>query len=67
MSYCHEEANPLEAPASAQISLPSVPTAKILAISHFMGTPMTPAQRSHRDVRISDKAERKVDVRAPLS
>src|SRR5262249_36770919 len=26
--------------------LPPVPTTKILAISHFMGTPMTPAQRA---------------------
>jgi hypothetical protein len=29
-----------------QIPLPPVPTTKILAISHFMGTPMTPAQRA---------------------
>ena len=26
--------------------LPPVPTTKILAISHFMGPPMTPAQRA---------------------
>src|SRR6516165_3850438 len=32
--------------ASAQNPLPPVPTTKILAISHFMGTPMTPAQRA---------------------
>src|SRR5258708_19732645 len=31
---------------SAQTPLPPVPTTKILAISHFMGTPMTPAQRA---------------------
>src|SRR5262249_7213922 len=29
-----------------QNPLPPVPTTKILAISHFMGTPMTPAQRT---------------------
>ena len=29
-----------------QNPLPPVPTTKILAISHFMGTPMTPAQRA---------------------
>jgi hypothetical protein len=34
-----------EGPASAQNPLPPVPTTKILAISHFVGTPMTPAQR----------------------
>jgi len=32
---------------SAQNPLPPVPTTKILAISHFMGAPMTPAQRAH--------------------
>jgi hypothetical protein len=32
--------------ASAQNPLPPVPTTKILAISHFIGTPMTPAQRA---------------------
>jgi hypothetical protein len=31
---------------SAPNPLPPVPTTKILAISHFMGTPMTPAQRA---------------------
>src|SRR5258707_3570116 len=35
-----------EGAASAQNPLPPVPTTKILAISHFMGTPMTPAQRA---------------------
>ena len=34
-----------EGAASAQNSLPSVPTTKILAISNFIGSPMTPAQR----------------------
>jgi hypothetical protein len=29
-----------------QNPLPPVPTTKILAISHFMGAPMTPAQRA---------------------
>jgi hypothetical protein len=29
-----------------QNPLPPVPTTKILAISHFMGTPMTPTQRA---------------------
>src|SRR5262249_61648681 len=40
--------NPItpEAAASAQNPLPPVPTTKILAISYFMGTPMTPAQRA---------------------
>ena len=40
--------NPItpEGAASAQDPLPPVPTTKILAISHFMGTPMTPAQRA---------------------
>ena len=40
--------NPItpEGAASAQNALPPVPTTKILAISHFMGTPMTPAQRA---------------------
>lgn len=40
--------NPItpEGTASAQNPLPPVPTTKILAISHFMGTPMTPAQRA---------------------
>jgi hypothetical protein len=28
-----------------------VPTTKILAISHFMGTPMTPAQRAQSMTR----------------
>jgi hypothetical protein len=32
--------------ASAQTPLPTVPTTKILAISHSMGAPMTPAQRA---------------------
>src|SRR5579862_6027125 len=32
--------------ASAQTPLPPVPTTKILAISHSMGAPMTPAQRA---------------------
>jgi hypothetical protein len=32
--------------ASAQPAAMSVPTTKILAISHAMGTPMTPAQRA---------------------
>lgn len=34
------------APASAQTAAPSVPTTKILAISHPMGAPMTPEQRA---------------------
>src|SRR5258705_12207092 len=40
--------NPIttEGAASAQNPLPPVPTTKILAISHFVGTPMTPAQRA---------------------
>ena len=40
--------NPIspESAASAQNPLPPVPTTKILAISHFMSTPMTPAQRA---------------------
>ena len=40
--------NPItpEGAASAQNPLPPVPTTKILAISHFTGTPMTPAQRA---------------------
>ena len=40
--------NPItpEGAASAQNPLPPVPTTKILAISHFMGTPMTPTQRA---------------------
>src|SRR3974377_1489462 len=40
--------NPItpEGAASAQNPLPPVPTTKILAIAHFMGTPMTPAQRA---------------------
>src|SRR5262249_40321284 len=40
--------NPItpERAASEQNPLPPVPTTKILAISHFMGTPMTPAQRA---------------------
>src|ERR1700746_141811 len=40
--------NPItpEGAASAQNPRPPVPTTKILAISHFMGTPMTPAQRA---------------------
>ena len=40
--------NPItpEGAASARNPLPPVPTTKILAISHFMGTPMTPAQRA---------------------
>src|SRR5215467_12331325 len=40
--------NPIspEGAASAQNPLPPVPTTKILAISHFIGTPMTPAQRA---------------------
>src|SRR6266568_622852 len=40
--------NPItpEGAASAQNSLPPVPTTKILAISHFIGAPMTPAQRA---------------------
>jgi hypothetical protein len=40
--------NPItpEGAASAQNPLPPVPTTKILAISHFMGTPMTRAQRA---------------------
>src|SRR5260370_3482837 len=40
--------NPItpEGAASAQNPLPPVPTTKILAISHFMGTPMTPPQRA---------------------
>ncbi len=32
--------------ASAQTPSPPVPTTKILAISHSMGAPMTPAQRA---------------------
>src|SRR6201996_1493055 len=32
--------------ASAQTAAPAVPTTKILAISHSMGTPMTPQQRA---------------------
>jgi len=32
--------------ASTQNPLPLVPTTKILAISHFTGAPMTPAQRT---------------------
>jgi len=32
--------------ASPQNALLPVPTTKILAISHFIGTPMTPAQRA---------------------
>jgi len=36
----------LVAPASAQTAAPSVPTTKILAISHPMGAPMTPEQRA---------------------
>ena len=35
-----------EGAASAQNPLPPVPTTKILAISHFIGMPMTPAQRA---------------------
>ena len=35
-----------EGAASAQNPLPPVPTTKILAISHFMGTPVTPAERA---------------------
>jgi hypothetical protein len=35
-----------EGAASAQNPLLSVPTTKILAISHFIGTPMTSAQRA---------------------
>ena len=40
--------NPItpEGAASGQNPLPPVPTTKILAISHFLGTPMTPAQRA---------------------
>ena len=40
--------NPItpEGAPSALNPLPPVPTTKILAISHFMGTPMTPAQRA---------------------
>src|SRR3974377_1984267 len=40
--------NPItsEGAVSAQSRLPPVPTTKILAISHFMGTPMTPTQRA---------------------
>ena len=40
--------NPItpEGAASVQKPLPPVPTTKILAISHFMGAPMTPAQRA---------------------
>ena len=37
---------PPERAASEQNPLPPVPTTKILAISHFMGTRMTPAQRA---------------------
>jgi len=33
-------------PAHAQTAAPSVPTTKILAISHPMGAPMTPEQRA---------------------
>jgi hypothetical protein len=33
-------------PASAQNAQPSVPTTKILAISHAMGAPMTPEQHA---------------------
>ena len=33
-------------PASAQTAAQPVPTTKILAISHSMGTPLTPAQRA---------------------
>ena len=33
-------------PVSAQTALAPVPTTKILAISHSMGAPMTPAQRA---------------------
>ncbi len=36
----------LAAPVCAQTAAPPVPTTKILAISHFMGAPMTPAQRA---------------------
>jgi hypothetical protein len=36
----------LEGAASAQNPLPPVPTTKILTISHFMGTPMTPYFRT---------------------
>jgi hypothetical protein len=36
----------LAAPASAQTAAPSVPTTKILAISHPMGAAMTPEQRA---------------------
>ncbi len=40
--------NPItpEGAPSAQSPLPPVPTTKILAISHFIGTSMTPAQRA---------------------
>ena len=40
--------NPItpEGAASVQNTLPPVPTTKILAISHFMGTPITPARRA---------------------
>ncbi len=34
------------APALAQTAAPSVPTTKVLAISHSMGAPMTPEQRA---------------------
>ncbi|MEP6831371.1 MAG: hypothetical protein ABI963_13605 [Rhizomicrobium sp.] len=34
------------APASAQNAGPTVPTTKVLAISHSMGAPMTPEQRA---------------------
>jgi hypothetical protein len=44
---------PLQRPLESKVTmvtnpnpLPPVPTTKILAISHFMGTPMTPAQRA---------------------
>ena len=36
----------LAGPVSAQTALPSVPTTKILAISHSTGAPMTPEQRA---------------------
>ena len=35
-----------ERAASAENPLPPVPTTKILAISHFIGAPMTSAQRA---------------------
>ena len=40
-----------ESTASAQNPLPPVPTTKILAISHSIGTPMTPAQRPDHAAR----------------